>query len=555
MLFYIVSEEKSFVKRLSIVSFFILLLIAALSVAVNGSSYLAANGGNVSSVDEFIAALGGEEAAMAKGNAVTLLSDIELKAPIVLLKGEYELYGSGCHVIRGFDGDAMLILKGSAALTCGNTRGSDDHPSQTFQGNGRSGSFAEVQKGGSLIICVGTLMEQFSSENGAIHITGGSVTMNAGVITDCRSTGNGGAVSMDNGEFTATSATISNNTAALYGGAVWCEGNGKATIVSSSLTGNTAQSGGAVGCGGAGQVVLGDTGFESNTASDRGGTLMFLGQSELYFAGGYVAQSDAEYGGALYNEGTAVLGSGQFTVNKARYAGGVYNTGSLQLTGLSITDNEASVMCGGVYNTGSFILNDGSVSSNKSYGRCGGIFNTGTFYMNEGSVSSNKLKNESYIYGIGIENWGSMTLAEHAFISFNNDVVVGAWPTSDGNITRAQVTIESILTANTPIATFTPVYSEGGYESDSWKLDYEDGRAILTGEAGILTAAAEKLAMTSDPKFAWKLDEAGCMVKNGYSNGNPYLVPILAGSISAVLIAALAAVLILIRRKKKKQSE
>ena len=61
--------------------------------------------------------------------------------------------------------------------------------------------------------------------------------------------------------------------------------------------------------------------------------------------------------------------------------------------------------------------------------------------------------------------------------------------------------------------------------------------------------------MTSDPKFAWKLDEAGCMVKNGYSNGNPYLVPILAGSISAVLIAALAAVLILIRRKKKKQSE
>ena len=94
------------------------------------------------------------------------------------------------------------------------------------------------------------------------------------------------------------------------------------------------------------------------------------------------------------------------------------------------------------------------------------------------------------------------------------------------------------------------MYSETGWESGIFKTDFEEGRTILTGEADILTAAAEKLAMANDGKRTWKLGLAGEMLKDGYVNGNPYIV-------AAILIAAAAvcgavtAVIIVVRKKKK----
>nr|MBQ4318949.1 hypothetical protein [Clostridia bacterium] len=523
------------------------LLICLGSIGVSAADYLKAPGGSVTSAEEFIKALGGDDAAVSKDNTVTLLSDITLTSPIEIKSGKFTLNGAGCHIDRGFDGRAMFIINEKAALTIGNDRGSDDHPSQTFNGNGKNGSFAFIS-GGELNINVGTLISCFKSDSGAIFLDGGTLNTEGGIIKECVSTVNGAAICVASGTAELYNTTMTYNTAEALGGAIY-NSDGNVTIAGCPMSYNKAANGGAV-ASESGEFTIGSVTFEYNIATQNGGTIYNAGDSQMYIVESFVVYSEADKGGAAYNSGTMVLGSGQFTMNKSKTAGGIYNEGDLQMLELTVTDNEASAMCGGVYNSGTFVMNGGSVSSNKTFGRCGGLLNLGTFYMNEGGISSNKFKDETHKYGQGIENWGKMTLAEHAFISFNNDVLVGAYPNADGTVYRAEVIIESILTANTPIATFTPVYSETGWESGIFTTDFEEGRTILTGEADILTAAAEKLAMSNDGKRTWKLGLSGEMLKDGYVNGNPYIV-------AAILIAAAAvcgavtAVIIVVRKKKK----
>lgn len=536
-------------KKLSvfiIITLFLLSGICAVNVFAT-DDYLKAPGGTVASPEEFAAALGGDDAAVSKGSTITMLSDVSLTAPIYISEGEYILNGAGCHIDRGFDGRAMFIIEEGASLTLGNERGSDEHPSQTFNGGGHNGSFVFIS-GGELTIHVGTLISGFESDSGAIFVDGGKLTASGGAVTECTSTADGGAVCMASGTTELKGTSLTNNKASGMGGVIYCA-DGTLSIDSCTVAYNSASSGGAIALEG-GEAAVTGLAFEYNTSTEKGGTLYIGENAAMYLVDIYAVYSEAKIGGAAYNMGTLVLGSGQITMNKADIAGGVYNTGELQMLEMTVNDNEAAVMCGGVYNSGNFIMNGGGVSSNKTYGRCGGLFNTGTFYMNEGGISSNKFKDESHKYGLAIENWGTMTLSEHAFISFNNDVLVGAYPNPDGSVYRAEVIIESILTANTPIATFTPVYSETGYEAGDFVLDFEEGRAILTGEADILAAAKEKLAMSNDTKRTWTLNESGQMLKDGYVNGNPYIVAVILIAAAAVCGIA-AAVAVNIMKKKK----
>jgi len=537
------------VKKLSlsiIITLFLLSVICCASIFA-ADDYLKAPGGTVASPEELVAALGGDNAAVSKGNTITMLSDISLMAPITITKGEYILNGAGCHIDRGFDGRAMFIINDDTSLTLGNERGSDDHPSQTFNGGGHNGSFVFIT-GGELTVHVGTLINGFESDSGAIFIDGGKLSTLGGAVTECISTVNGGAVCMASGTAELNGTTLTNNKASGMGGVIYCA-DGTLTVNSCPMSYNSAATGGAIALEG-GEAAATNFAFEYNTSTEKGGTLYIGENAQMYLVEIYIVYSESKIGGGAYNSGTLVLGSGQITMNKADIAGGVYNTGELQMMEMTITDNEASTMCGGVYNSGNFIMNGGGVSSNKTYGRCGGLFNIGTFYMNEGGISSNKFKDETHKYGLAIENWGSMTLSEHAFISFNNDVLVGAYPNPDGSVYRAEVIIESILTANTPIATFTPVYSETGYEAGDFVLDFEEGRTILTGEADILAAAKEKLAMSNDTKRTWTLNESGQMIKDGYVNGNPYIVAVIL--IAAAAVCGITAIVAVTVMKKKK---
>ncbi len=542
-------------KIILLITLILTLSCLSLAGASFAADYLEAPGGAVTTAEEFVAALGGEDAALSKDNRITLISDISLTAPIYLKSGDYTLNGAGCHIDLANDMTAMFEIASGASLTIGNEKGSDDHPSQTFNGAGHTGLFADI-KGGELVVEVGTLVDGFDSTHGAFRVDGGSLTMNAGIVSNCKSSENGGAVNLLSGKASLTGATFKNNTALADGGAIFC-GGGELTFVSCPTAENTAMNGGAIAIHG-GSATVGGITFDKNTASDKGGAFYCGVDGELSLVEVYAGYSTAKFGGAIYNEGVLVLGSGQISYNNAEIAAGVYNTGDMTLIDMTISDNEASVMVGGVYNAGNFVMNGGDVSSNKTYGRCGGLFNLGTFYMNEGGISSNKFKTESkdiepdYKYGQGIENWGKMTLAEHAFISFNNDVLVGSYKNADGSIYRAEVIIESVLTANTPIATFTPIYCENGYESDDFVLDFEEGRKILTGEADILVAAAEKLAMSNDTKRTWKLDEFGAMLKDGYVNGNPLILAVILISAAVVLIGVGTG--IIIYRKKKNKS-
>ena len=527
-------------KRIILFNIILLTFISLLPARhITAAAPLAAPGGNVSTSDDFIAALGGDEAAYAEDNIIILKSDITLLNPVVITHGEYVMQGSGCYTYRGSDSEALFIIDGGAALTLGNDKGSDDHPSLSIFGNGYKGGAVRV-KNGALKIYQGTLFEELEADFGcAVYIDSGNVIMYAGAVKNCHALKGGGAVYMSGGNFTAYLGDFTECTSGGNGGMLYMDG-GSFIGGLLNINHNSAEKGGAVYVFD-GEYVMNNGSIEYNKAEDGGAICNINGN--VYIKGGYLIYNEAlNHGGAIYNAGNLYISNVNTTTimyNTAKNGAAISNNGYFVLTDASISYNTASECAGGIYNTGIADMLGASVSMNESNGRCGGVMNTGKFSMSDGSISSNKSASTAK----GMENWGTLILSDHCFISFNNDVIIG---------NGAKVEVTSMLTANTPVATFTPVKSKNGYEDPAPVADYEIGRQIITGEPDILAMAAEKLAVTNTDNGTWRIDENGKLQFEKKSYELPIRFIIIFGALGCIVIAiAVSVISIIIRRSKK----
>jgi len=131
-----------------------------------------------------------------------------------------------------------------------------------------------------------------------------------------------------------------------------------------------------------------------------------------------IYSNQSNYGGGIYNLGTANLISGNVYNNSALdvdgvvgCGGGIYNLGIFNLSGGKVYNNTAS-LGGGIYNKGSLILNDGEITLNTASSYGAGLYNAagGTVTINNISINSNTPIEdlEQDFYGIGVANYGEL---------------------------------------------------------------------------------------------------------------------------------------------------
>jgi len=123
--------------------------------------------------------------------------------------------------------------------------------------------------------------------------------------------------------------------------------------------------------------------ISGNTVADWGGPT-FYGKAD---------------GGGVYNAGIFEMSGGTISgnnavyhgTNNAGYGGGVYNTGTFSMSGGTISNNYADISGGGVYNDigGEFTMSGGEIVNNKAGLWGGGVNNRGTFERFGGVVSGN----------------------------------------------------------------------------------------------------------------------------------------------------------------------
>jgi hypothetical protein len=371
---------------------------------------------------------------------------------------------------RGTAGKLEIVKQGSATLTLNGNNGGSNRDFRIFN----------IAAGGDFTLSGVTISgAQTSGSGAAIYNRGGIVS-----ISDCVLTNNiagewGGAIrngasENDGSELTLQRCTISNNTAA-DGGGISNHFGADVELYNSTLSGNTASDqGGAIysrttpGSANASTFTVGRSSvLKDNSAglggaiSNRYGTLNVQGNSQIY------GNNATDFGGAIYNHGTANIYNATVRDNEAEdsgggihnningvlditdsvisgnsvtkyngVGGGIRSTGStgsnhsdpkVTITNSQISDNHAdggSGDGGGIYADAYTILTikGGSTISNNTAGRDGGgIYNNGLrLEVDSSTVSDNEADRDAG----GIYSWHESNLAVNNSTISNN--------TSDG---------------------------------------------------------------------------------------------------------------------------
>lgn len=220
-----------------------------------------------------------------------------------------------------------------------------------------------------------------TNDGGAVHVSGGTFTMNDGVtITKCNAK-DGGAVYITNvGTFNMTGGTITGCSATLSGGGVWMDD-------SSSFT------------------MSGDSKIEDcNSSSEGGGVYVTDVNNPCTFEmldNATITRCRAVNGGGGVSYGCGTSGTFEISENaeiskninnnnNSYGGGGIFLYGELTMNGGTISGNEA-YNGAGVYvrNSSSFTMNVGTISDNKATGYGGGVYlsdSTSSFTMNGGVI-------------------------------------------------------------------------------------------------------------------------------------------------------------------------
>ncbi len=197
-----------------------------------------------------------------------------------------------------------------------------------------------VPSAGSLAISGLTIEEGLSNgpNGGAMATNLTDVTLTGTVFRDNRTTdapgsaAGAGAVQVEDGDLAVADSSFVDNVAYGSGGALYAAKTGYTTTITNSIfSGNRAERGG--------------------VTSESGGAL-YLGGTEVSISGSTFTNNRAEEGGALYSYGSVSIANSTFTGNTAEadYGGAIHNDGgSVAIDGSTITGNQAGTVGGGVF--------------------------------------------------------------------------------------------------------------------------------------------------------------------------------------------------------------
>ena len=136
--------------------------------------------------------------------------------------------------------------------------------------------------------------------------------------------------------------------------------------------------------------------------------------------------------------GVNVTISGMTITNGSEgHGGAIFNQGTLDLSEVSISNNDASVQGGAIFNEGTLNLNNATLDGNFADSRGGGLFNAGGTVDVQNSTFSN---NTASSRGGGIFNDGDLRIV-NSTISGNSTVTNGGGIFNNGDLEVINVTI------------------------------------------------------------------------------------------------------------------
>ncbi len=444
------SMLKNFFSAL-LVSVLLLSTINISTFASQKTSEVSAPGGNVSTPEELIAALGGKGISYENG-VISIIKDITLSSSINITSGSYTVTGEGAIIKGSFSGDLFVLTGEGTTLVIGDRTAPMDRTNLVLDGENtiRAGSAFRVESGARLEICNTVVIKNFAtSTSGAVIYNLGELTVYGGEIENARASSLGGAI-YNEGTMTLASGTIK-NCSANDGGAVYTKG--KSSFIAVEMSNNNAISGGAIYNEGEMQFLA--TTLTACSASKGGG---IYNSGKAVVSGGTIHSNKAENGdgGGIYNANTLDLSGSVLRENSAKNGGNLYNTDTVTTgEGFSLSNGIATEKGGNIYNSelGKFTQSYGSITLGSAvYG--GGIYNLGTVNLAQGGVYANKAE-----VGEGILNHGRLVLTGYGYCERGDDIFVVLTPENE----HAIVISDGWVYKAKPVSVSCGIFSDGKY--------------------------------------------------------------------------------------------
>jgi len=291
-----------------------------------------------------------------------------------------------------------------------------------------------------------SLNEVYSTCNQNAYAFGGGI-YNAGplTITDSTLSGNSASSECDyhayafgggiysSSPLTVTDSTVSENSASAttanysamaYGGGIWH--SAALTVTKSTVSGNSASAssalfvGYATACGGgifssSQTLEVTDSILCGNSATNFGGGV-YTSADTTTITGSTLSENSADgVGGGVYiASGTATITNSPLSRNSASQGGGIciLPAGTAAITDSNFSDNSASDRGGGIDNRGSLTIANCTLSGNSAsvlFG--GGIYNCGTLTIANCTLEGNSAIGSNG-YGGGIWSEGALTISD-----------------------------------------------------------------------------------------------------------------------------------------------
>lgn len=166
---------------------------------------------------------------------------------------------------------------------------------------------------------------------------------------------------------------------------------------------------------GSGELTIDGTG-QSITVSGNNAYLVFrveagatLNMNKLR-----VTQGAGDFGGGLYNMGTATVSNSEFSGNMANYGAGIASSGTATVSNSTFSGNTAAWWGGGFTNSGTVTISNSTFSGNTANGG-GGLYNQSSAMTVSNSTFSGNIATARG--GGGFFNYGAATIKNSTFSS------------------------------------------------------------------------------------------------------------------------------------------
>lgn len=345
-------------------------------------------------------------------------------------------------------------------------------------------------------------------------------------IENCKAIGSdttGGGIHLWNGQCTLENVTVDNCSAKKGGG--MCVKKSTLTITGGSFTKNEASGSIANGGGGAiysedstvtitGCTIGGDNPSDGNSAGQGGGIFVSEDARCTLNAGTKISGNKAirieghnsSGGGIFVDKAKSGTQAGTLTINRssgnpviiskntADYGGGVYNYGTATINHAEIKDNNVQYHGGGMFNAGTCTMDGVTLQNNKAKSEGGGIYSNKELTLKNTTVTGNEATTSG----------GAIQIATGSSVfNMSGSTVITVDPSkNDIYLTNdAFITLTGELTATKKIARITLNSSGGnGYKAD---------RVVVKGGSGFNITADYKNKFTITDKIGnpqhWKL--------------------------------------------------